>query len=282
MAEIKPTTPAEEKPEVPEVKGAPEAPVTQAEPAAAAPEAPENAQPSKRDAFRSRVSKRYPDLNMDDEDAYYDQMSKTLDEYEGYENNSRRLRESMSKSPAMQEMLLAARDQEDFDPVVWMVRQKGLDLQAVQDDPDYAQKLSDAHAQYLEKKAQGEEIERAMNENMPASVEAIRAKAEELGLNDEQTQEIVGKMYQTMDDLVHGIISPEIFTLLAKGNNFDNAVDQARAEGKAEGVSTKVDDKLRDISDKQEYTAGIQTPAKPAEPQKRPRNMFLAGDEELG
>ena len=102
---------------------------------------------SNRDRFRERYAKRYPDVNMDDEEAYYDRANSLMDEYEGYENNSRQMREQLAKSPAFAEMMVAARGQEDFDPVVWMVQNRGLDLQALQDDPDYAknnkEKLND-------------------------------------------------------------------------------------------------------------------------------------------
>ena len=234
--------------------------------------------PSKRDSFRGRIAQRYPELNMDDEDAYYDQMNITMDEYEGYENNSRRLRESMEKSPAMAEMLLAARDQDDFDPVVWMVQNKGLDLQALQDDPEYAEKLAAAHAEYIAKRGKTEEIESAMETNMPQSVEAVRAKAQELGLSDEEAEEIVGKMYQVMDDLVHGIISTEVFELMAKGKSHDEDVAVAREEGVAEGLNTKVDDKLRTLNKSTEHIAGTQAPIKTPAPKKKGDNMFLDED----
>lgn len=242
------------------------------------PEVTETAPPSKRDAFRGRISQRYPDLNMEDEDAYYDRMNATMDEYEGYESNSKRLRESMERSPAMAEMMMAARDQEDFDPVVWMVMNKGLDLQALQDDPEYAEKLAAAHADYLAKSSKGAEIESAMQENMPNSVEAVRAKAQELGLSDKQAEEIVGKMYQNMDDLVHGIISPEIFELFAKGESHDADVTAAREEGMAQGLNTKVDDKLRTLEKSSEHIAGAQVPVKAAVPKKKQDNMFLDED----
>lgn len=241
-------------------------------------ETPSAPVPSKRDNFRGRISKRYPDLNMDDEDAYYDRMNATMDEYEGYEANSRRLRESMEKSPVMAEMLLAAREQEDFDPVVWMVNNKGLDLQALQDDPEYAEKLAQAHADYLTKNSKGAEIEAAMQENMPKSVDAVRAKAQELGISDEQAEEIVGKMYQVMDDLVHGIISIEVFESLAKGQTHDADVQAAREEGMAQGLNTKVDDKLRTLEKPQEHIAGAQAPVRQAAPKKRTGNMFLDED----
>ncbi len=236
------------------------------------------ATPSKRDAFRSRVSKRHPDLNMEDEDSYYDRMNSMMDEYEGYEANSRRLRESMEKSPVMAEMMVAARDQDDFDPVVWMVNNKGLDLQALQEDPDYAEKLATAHSEYMQKRAQSEEIENAMAENMPKSVEAIRAKAAELGLSDEKAEEIVGQMYQIMDDLVHGIISVEVFESLAKGETHDADVAAARDEGRAQGLNQKVDDKLRSLETSSEHIPGVQAPVKPPKPKKHESNMFLDED----
>ena len=122
---------------------------------------------SNRDRFRERYAKRYPDVNMDDEEAYYDRANSLMDEYEGYENNSRQMREQLAKSPAFAEMMVAARGQEDFDPVVWMVQNRGLDLQALQDDPDYAKKLADAHNNYLEKRAKQDDIEKQMEANMP-------------------------------------------------------------------------------------------------------------------
>lgn len=237
--------------------------------------------PSKRDLFRERMGKRYPDLDMDDEDAYYDQMGKAFDEYEGYENSSHRLAERIKGSPAFRDMIIAAGQQDDFDPIIYLTEQRGLDLSALADDPKYADKLAEAHSKYIEKEAENKKIDDAMAKNMPASIEAIKAKASELGLSDDQTQEIVGKMYQSMDDMIHGILDPEYFALLAKGTTHDEDVDKAHDEGLATGLNKKVDDKLRTLENRQERVAGRQAPIKRPEPkQKRVRNMFLAGDED--
>lgn len=236
---------------------------------------------TKRDKFRARMQSRYPDLNMDDEDAYYEQAGKTLDEYEGYENGSKKLRESMQNSPAMLEMLSAARNQDNFDPVVWLVENSGLDLDALSSDPDYAKKLADARSTYVEKQSRGKELESAMEQNMPTSAENIKKKAEELGLDEQKTTEIVGQMYQVMDDLLHGIISPEIFELLAKGGNYDTAVSEARDEGKAEGINQNITEKLRKDIGSGERVSGSQTPMRSDhKPANRQRNMFLEGDED--
>ena len=236
--------------------------------------------PSRRDAFRKRVSERYPDLDMDDEDAYYEQMGKTMDEYEGYERNTQRLREAMEKSPEMVRMLNAARDQENFDPLAYLFENASGDILALAQDPDGAKKFGEMRAEQLKRQAEGEDIKKALTENMPNSVSAIKAKAQELGIPDEQAQEIVGQMFQVMDDLVHGKIDPEVFAMMAKGRNYDNAVEQARDEGKVEGLNQKVNDKLRTLEGKQERVSGVQSPMKTPAPKKKVHNMFVESDDD--
>lgn len=231
---------------------------------------------SKKDTFRERFQGRYPDVNVDNEDDYYEAANQMLDDYESFENNSRNMRDRMMKSPVFAEMIVAAGKQDDFDPVVWMVENKGLDLQALQDDPDYSKKLADAHNTYIEKRAKQDEIEKQMAENMPASIEAVRSKAAEMGLTDEQAEKVIGQMYQVMDDLIVGKIDPAMFELMAKGMNFDTAVQDAKAEGIAEGLGTKIDDKLVDLNNKRPRAGGSQRPAVERRPAPEVSNPFLA------
>ena len=234
--------------------------------------------PSKRDAFRSRVGSRYSDLDVNDEDAYYDRMAQMMDEYEGYEKSSQRMRDAVSKSPAMAEMLRAAQQQDDFDPIVWMTENRGLDLDALRDDPEYAQKLADAHAKYIERDAQSKQIVSDMEANMPQSIEAVQAKASELGLSEEQTQEVVGRMYQIMEDLVHGKMDAELFAMLAKGASHDADVAAAHEEGQAQGLSTKIDEHLRTDAGRSPKPQGRQGAVAEARP-RRPSNNPFAHEE---
>ena len=123
---------------------------------------------------------------MEDEESYYGAGNDLLDKYDGYEESTGKMRERISKSPLFAEMIVAAGKQDDFDPIVWMVQNKGLDLKAIAEDEEYAQKLADAHNTYLERLAKQDEIENQMAENMPASVEAVRAKATEMGLTEDR------------------------------------------------------------------------------------------------
>lgn len=229
---------------------------------------------TKKDTFRERFSKRYPDVSLDDEDAYYGQANSLMDEFERYETHSNNLRDRIKNSPAFAEMIVAAGSQDDFDPVVWMVQNKGLDLQALSDDPDYAKKLADAHNNYLEKRSRQDAIEKQMAENMPASVAAIRQKASEMGLSDEQAEEAIGRLYQIMDDLIVGKIDPAHFEMVAKGMTYNEDVDTARNEGIAEGLSTKVNDRLRDLSGKRERNSGRQIPMGERKKEEEPVNPF--------
>ena len=230
---------------------------------------------SRRDAFRERFAKSNPDLNMDDEDAYYDAAGRMMDEYEGYKAKSDRLRENIGRSPAFQDMVMASRDQDNFDPVIWMVESGQLDLDALKDDPEYSKKLAEARTKYLDGLASGKKLQEEQRANMPASIEAIQAKAAEMALDEAKTDEIVGKVFQLADDIIRGKIPVDVFEMLAKGAGYDQAVEDARAEGVAEGLNQKVDDKLRHMS-APAAPAGRQTPAPERREEKKNKNPFLA------
>lgn len=230
---------------------------------------------TKREAFRRRMAEREPNLNLDDEDAYYGYMDNMVTEYDDYRTSSDAMRKNMDHSPALAEMFMAAREEESFDPVLWMVRNKGLDLDALRDDPEYAEKVTEAHNEWLAKRAKSDEINEQAAANMPKSIEAIKAKAAELGLTDEQADEIMGEIYQMGDNLILGIIPVNIFEMLAKGKTRDADVETAREEGIAEGLNTKVTDKLRTMPKTNEQVRGRQMPVKEAKPKKEVENFFI-------
>lgn len=234
---------------------------------------------TKREAFRRRMAEREPDLNLDDEDAYYGYMDDMVTEYDEYRTSSDAMRKNMDHSPALAEMFMAAREEESFDPVLWMVRNKGLDLDALRDDPDYAEKVTEAHNEWLAKRAKSDEINEQAAANIPKSIEAIKVKASEMGLSDEQTEEIMDEIYQMGDNLVLGIIPVNIFEMLAKGKTRDADVETAREEGIAEGLNTKVTDKLRTMPKTTEQVRGRQMPVREPKPKKPMYNPFKAEED---
>lgn len=230
---------------------------------------------SRKDAFRERFSTRYPDVNMEDEDAYYGKAGEMMDDFDAYEKSTNKLRGVMDKSKLFAEMMIAARDTEDFDPLVWMVEEGGLDLDALRDDEEYSQKLGEARKKYLERMAKQEDIDKQVAENMPKTVEMVKQKQKELGLTDEQANEVVAALYKNMDDLIVGIINPEQFVAQAKAMNYEADLQAAHDEGVAQGLRTKVDDKLRTLN-KAERNGGRQAAMQEPKPQKDINNPFLA------
>lgn len=229
--------------------------------------------------YNERLRSRNPDLNVDDEDSYYGYQGETLDELERYETNTRALRDNLDRSPLFAEMIVASQSQENFDPLLWAVENGRIDLDALRDDPEYAKRLAEAGKKALERRAQADAIDKAMRENMPASVDAVRAKAAELGLSDEQAQEVVGRMYQIMNDLIEGKMDPELFETIARGQNYTNDVQAAREEGVAQGLNTKVNEKLRTLPENRERPGGRQPAANGNSPRRRHNNMFIDDEE---
>lgn len=228
---------------------------------------------SKKDVFKERISKKNPDLDIEDEDAYYDYVGGLMDERDVYESNTERLRSTLSKSPIMMRLLTAAKDQDNFDPVLYLVENDGLDLEALQSNPEYRDKLAESRANFLKKQTDGEALKKSLEANMPKSIDMVNRVGEEMGLSDEKKEELVGKLYQVMEELIEGRIDEQIFRMLAKGDNFDKAVQDAHEEGQVKGMNTKVDDELRKMDSKSTRVSTRQTPQVQApQPKKELRN----------
>lgn len=234
---------------------------------------------TKREAFRERMAQRKPDLNLDDEDAYYDYMGNMMDEYDTYRESSEIMRRNLDASPALTDMLTAAKGNKDFDPIIWMIEYEGLDLDALRDDPEYMAKLTEARNKSLAQRAKREETDKLIEANIPKSVEALAAKRDELGLTDEQAQEILKEIFEMGGNLEIGIVPIKMFELMAKGLTRDTDVEMAREAGIAEGLETKVTDKLRTMPKTTEQVSGRQMPVREPKPKKKVDNFFIYDEE---
>ena len=61
-----------------------------------------------------------------------------------------------------------------------------------------------------------------------------------MGLSDDQAEEVIGKMYQVMDDLIVGKLDPSIFEMMAKGMNYNQDVEAARRKALRKGSTRKL------------------------------------------
>lgn len=241
------------------------------------PETTESAEPTARDRFRSRIAEDYPDLDIDDEDAYYNAANDRYDELQSFRTNTQNFRDALDldaeERGTFNEMILAASKQKDFDPVIWLVENGGLDIDALRDDPDYARKLGEARKKYLDQISDGTKIEKEFEANAPASIEAINQYCQENGIDDDTKTNAIGRMYDLIDNLMVGKMPVELFQLVVNGVSHDEDVDYAREAGKAEGRQTKVSDKVRKLK-KSDTVAPTQKAAAANEDSGRNSNMF--------
>ena len=233
--------------------------------------------PSARERFRSRIAEDYPDLDIDDEDAYYENANQRYDELKGLKDNVRNFREALSldsdKTGLFNDMIAKAAEQKDFDPVVYLV-ENGVDIQEAMSDPDYARKIGEARQKYLDEVNEGESLSSAFEENAPKSMEEIDRYCSENGVSAEQKSEIIGKMYDIVDNLVIGKMPVELFEFCRNGLTHDSDVDEAKEAGKAEGKSQKVSQKLRKLGGG-DRVSGRQAPVGDAPaPKGNEQNMF--------
>lgn len=234
---------------------------------------------TKREAFRRRMAEREPNLNLDDDDAYYGYMDNMMNEYDTYRESSEIMRRNLESSPALTDMLVAARDTKEFDPLIWMVQYEGLDIDAMRDDPEYMAKLTEARNKWLAQRAKRDETDKQIQANIPKSIEAIQAKRDEMGLTDEQTSNILAEIFQMGGDLEIGIVPIRMFELMAKGMTHDADVEEAREIGIAQGLETKVNDKLRTMPKTNEQVRGRQTPVREPKPKRSMYNPFKAEED---
>ena len=142
---------------------------------------------------------------------------------------------------------------------------------------EYMTKLTEARNKWLAQRSKKDETDKQIEINIPKSVEALAAKRDELGLTDEQASEILSEIFQMGSDLEVGIIPIRMFELMAKGLTRDADVETAREEGVAEGLNTKVTDKLRAMPKTNEQVSGRQMPVREVKP-KRQYNPFVGED----
>lgn len=263
-----PPAPAEDTQSVEAAQGPNSAPQSEGAPSDGP--APEE-KPSKRDEFRSRIAEDYPDLDIDDEDAYYDAANERYDELKNFRTNTQNFRDALDldaeERGTFNEMIVAASKQKDFDPVIWLVERGGLDIDALQNDPDYARKLADARKKYLDQVAEGDKITKEFEENAPKSLEEISQYCADNNIDDDTKTQAIGQMYDMIDSLMVGKMPVELFELVVKGLSHDEDVDYAREAGKAEGRQAKIGDKVRKIkksdrvSPTQQSTPTSETPS---------------------
>lgn len=214
------------------------------------------------DGWEKRFSSRYPDVDMSTREGRHAGYSAMMDGYEGLENSVRAMQQTIKDEPMVAEMIEAMRKAGPgkFNLLSWADSEGIIDVEDYISSSDKDASLEKSSAAWKERQNQAEEIRKAREKNKPVSAQAIAQVNSELGISDEQSDEAISKMYQIMDDLVVHKVDPDIYRMIVKGMNYDQATSDARQEGELKGMNKRVIDKLRKMPASPERISGSQAP----------------------
>lgn len=215
-------------------------------------------QQSARDRYRSRYSTAHPDLNLDDEEAFYSQANANLDELEDYRETNRQLGEAFNRSPILAGLVLAAKNGEN--PFVYLVQHLGpdMDIRELANNPDFAQKMGEGleifQKNLLESKKTSEEI----GKNATKSLQTLKEIQEERGLSDEATLKMAKDFFGELDEegnpvgkesfmmlASKGIVTKDMWEALFNARNYDSDIAAASEKARASALNEKVQNGLK-------------------------------------
>ena len=225
------------------------------------PQAGQQEQPqSARDRYRGRYSAAHPDLNLDDEEAFYSQANQNLDELEGFRESNRQLSEAFDKSPLLAGLILAAKEGEN--PFTYLAEQIGpdMDIRELANDPEFGKKMGEALAKYQENLATGAKAEKDMGDNFQKSMAALKELQQERGMSDEDAQALIRKMFGGTDEEGNvtdygifgnasmGIVPKEVWEAVLKAQNYDSDIASATEKARATALNEKIQNGKKDFA----------------------------------
>lgn len=202
---------------------------------------------SRRDQHIERLRTKYPEKKFEDDEEIYGQISDDYDQYEqeieGYKGREKQLSDMFAADPRSAQFLVDMHKGED--PVIGLVRNFGIEVKDVLDDPHMQEKIKEANKDYLERLAASKKLDEEYESNMDQTLETLRQFQQERGLSDEQVDDVVNALLGIVKDGVMGKFAPETLDMIVKAINHDTDVMNAQEEGNIAGRNAKITEKLR-------------------------------------
>lgn len=209
---------------------------------------------SQRERYMQRRKEAYPDVNEDDEDAYYGRANDDLDELENYRETNKALADTFDKTPTLAGMLLAAK--EGVNPYVYLAEQGGpdLDFRELVKDPDFNKKMSEALDKFQQAQLKSNQEMDDSKKNFTQTFAALKEIQQERGMSDEECMELIKKMYGDPDNnedigifglASRGIVTKETWDAILKAQNYDGDIASARKKAGAQAMNERIQNPLK-------------------------------------
>lgn len=202
---------------------------------------------SRRDQHIERLRKKYPNKKFEDDEEIFGTISDDYDQYDqeigGYRDREKTLSDMFAADERSAQFLNDWRNGQD--PVVGLVRNFGLEIKDVLDDPAMQEKIAEANKEYVERLAKSKKLDEEYEQNMEVSLETLRRFQSERNLSDEEVDTTVDFLLGIIRDGVMGKFSNETLDMALKAINHDTDVATAAEEGEVAGRNSKVVERLR-------------------------------------
>ncbi len=203
----------------------------------------QTAKPTHKERYQGRYREMYPELDMENEDAFYESANANLDELESYRKHNNDLIGTFNNNKAFASMLMAAKNGED--PYEWMASNLGADISELLSDPEYAKKISEAAKKFNDSQAKGEASRKEYEANVQNTLAELQKIQQETGWDNEKCYNLASKVYDIIDQGTKGLITAETFRMVMNGMNYDDDVKNARSEGEVAGRNAKISEQLK-------------------------------------
>lgn len=194
---------------------------------------------TKRDLALERLKSRHPDNEYADDEAIYGAINDDYDEdqktIEGYKANEKAMSDMLAADPRSATFLQAMKGGKN--PFLELVRIFGDDFVDVLTDPDQAEEVGAAQAEYLKRVADGKKLDEVYAKNMEQSMNVFAEMDKEFG--EDATNELVGRLMAVANDVIQGKFTKETLELFRLAANHDKDVADAAHEGEVRGKNSK-------------------------------------------
>lgn len=202
---------------------------------------------SKRDQHIERLRKKYPEKKFDDEEDIFGTIYDDYDQYEqeldGYKGREKQLSDMFAADPRSAQFLTDMHN--GTDPVLGLIRNFGIEIKDVLDDPEMQDKIAEANKEYVDRIANSKKLDEEYEGNMDTTLDTLRQLQTERGMSDEQIDQVVEFLLGIVRDGVMGKFSTETLNMACKALNYDADVAAAGEEGEVAGRNAKITEKLR-------------------------------------
>lgn len=202
---------------------------------------------SRRDQHLERLRKKYPEKKFEDEEEIYGQISDDYDQYEqeldGYKGREKTLSDMFAADPRSAQFLTDMHNGND--PVISLVRNFGVEIKDILDDPEMQDKIAEANKEYVERIANSKKLDEEYEKNMDDTLETLRQFQAERGMSDEQIDQVVDFLLRVVRDGVMGKFSSSTLDMACKALSYDADVAAAGEEGEVAGRNAKITESLR-------------------------------------